>query len=229
LKAAIDLLFPPACLVCHRRIASATDVLCESCLEKISLVPDDYCKKCGSALYDGLCENCFDHEFSFDMSRSVFKYGDVIRDLVHQLKYEGRRSPVRILGKGMREFAKDNEDYQGFDLVTAVPLHRVRQRERGYNQSRLLGQELAQELGLPYREIVRRRYYTQSQTNLDRFQRRANLRDAFKVKRSAALSGKNIILVDDVFTTGTTASELAKTLKAGGANRVTVLTACRAG
>jgi len=115
-----------------------------------------------------------------------------------------------------------------FDLVTAVPLHRVRERERGYNQSELLGRALAFELGIPFAQPVLRHQNTRSQTNLSRQARLDNLSGAFALRRNADVAGKRIIVVDDVFTTGTTVNEVSHVLKAGGASRVAVLTATRA-
>lgn len=146
--------------------------------------------------------------------------------LIHELKYKGFRSPGEFLAEGMQAYAKGNKEYRDYDLVMAVPLHRVRKRERGYNQSELLARKLAKSLEIPYSEPVRRRCYTQSQTLLSAEQRKDNLRDAFRVRKS--IRGKKIILVDDVFTTGSTVNEISKTLRAAGVAKIAVLTASRA-
>jgi len=117
---------------------------------------------------------------------------------------------------------------EGFDCVCAVPLHRVRKRERGYNQSELLARKLASELGLPFVQPIYRRVYTRSQTNLSRQARLQNLAGAFALRKRSDIAGKRVILVDDVFTTGSTVNEAAQTLKDAGAAKVAVLTAARA-
>jgi len=193
------------------------------------LVESGYCPKCGTPMQDEICETCMHGALNFDFSRSILQYGEVIRSLIHRMKYSGSRRSARRIGGIMREYVRDNKEYRGFDLVTAVPLHRVRRRERGYNQSELLAREVAQELGIPYRETAGRRYYTRSQTTLSRSQRLQNLSGAFRPLKADKFAGKRIILVDDVFTTGTTVSELAGCLKQAGAQSVAVLTACRAG
>lgn len=228
MKAIFDLILPPVCLVCHSRIEKS-GVLCESCRDSLALVESGYCRKCGSPIKDEICETCAGTKLRFDFSRSVLQYGDVAQGLIHAMKYRGSRRSAHQLAGYMRDYLKGNKEYRDYDYVTAVPLHRVRRRERGYNQSELLAREVASELAIPYIDAVKRRYYTLSQTNLNREQRKVNLKGAFRVSRSGKISGKRIILIDDVFTTGTTVSEIAGTLHTGGAKQVAVLTACRAG
>jgi len=223
-----DLLIPPVCLACHSRLDNAKETICGECKERVALLAEDYCTKCGSPLVDSICESCAEHSYSFDLHRSVFRYGDVVQSLVHCFKYNERRKVAGYFGSAMRARAAQTDEYSGFDYIIPVPLHRVRRRERGYNQSELLGRELAKGLGIPYRELVSRRLYTLSQTRLTKQQRERNLEGAFRVKRSADLAGKNIIIVDDVFTTGTTVDRISKLLKDKGAAKVAVLTAARA-
>ncbi len=228
MKAVFDLLIPPVCLACHQRLDNAGDTICEECKERVALLTDDYCPKCGSPLEDHVCEACAEHSYSFDLHRSVFRYGDVVQNLIHGLKYNERRKVAGYFGSAMRSRTAETGEFDGFDYVMAVPLHRVRKRERGYNQSELLGKELAKGLGIPYRELVGRRLYTLSQTRLSKQQRERNLEGAFRLKRRAGLAGKNVIIVDDVFTTGTTVDRISKLLKDNGAAKVAVMTAARA-
>ena len=226
MKAMLDLLFPPVCMVCHQRIPAAKEVLCSDCQSRTAVITEDYCKKCGTPLKESYCQSCSDHEYIFDFSRSVYQYGDVVQTLIHELKYNGFKSPGKFLAAGIQAYANDNKEYRDYDLVMAVPLHRVRKRERGYNQSELLARKLAKSLEIPYLEPVRRRYYTKSQTLLSADERKDNLKDAFRVRKN--VQAKKIILVDDVFTTGSTVNEISKTLRAAGAAKIAVLTASRA-
>ncbi len=222
----LDLLFPPVCLVCHRRISKAKDVLCPDCRDRTAVITDDYCTKCGTPLKESFCQSCAEHDYVFSFSRSVYQYGDVIQALIHELKYQGFNSPAKFLAEGMQSYTKDNHEYAGYDLVMSVPLHRVRKRERGYNQSELIARKLARSLDIPYSEPVQRKYYTQSQTLLSSEERKHNLKDAFRARKN--LQGKKIILVDDVFTTGSTVNEISKTLREAGASKIAVITASRA-
>lgn len=225
---AVDkLLFPPVCLACNAPVDSAAEVLCSSCREQLLPIVKNYCKKCGAPLENYHCEACAHLDFAFDYARAAFIYKAPARELVHHLKYDSLSSPANYFSQALMSIPAAKRFGNKFDFVTAVPLHRVRQRERGYNQSELLGRRLAEELGIPFELPVIRRVNTRSQTNLSREARLDNLSGAFALRRKAAVSGKRIILVDDVFTTGATANEVSLVLKAGGAARVAVLTATR--
>jgi ComF family protein len=143
-----------------------------------------------------------------------------LREIIHHLKYADRVSLAGPLGDILRECLQ-KESFQG-DVVVPVPLHRSRERIRGFNQAELL----ASRTGLPVdNRILRRRKNTPSQTGLTRNERKRNLAGAFEVRGEAA--GRKMILVDDVYTTGSTMNEIARTLKRAGAERVEVLTVAR--
>lgn len=146
-------------------------------------------------------------------------FDDRLRTIMHHLKYADRVSLARPIGRMLREFIRC-EPFTG-SVVIPIPLHRSRQRERGFNQTALIGQYLE----LPIRgSLLRRKRRTSSQTGLTRTQRRENLRHAFEVRGTPP---ETVILLDDVFTTGTTVSEAAKTLKRAGVLRVEVVTVGR--
>jgi ComF family protein len=142
-----------------------------------------------------------------------------LRHIIHHLKYSDRVSLARPLGDLLRKYL-DQEDFHG-TVIIPVPLHRARERARGYNQAELIAARLGRPIA---RRILRRRKNTLSQTGLSRAQRKRNLAGAFVVHGS--LSG-SVIVVDDVYTTGATMNEIAKTLKRAGAERVEVLTGAR--
>jgi ComF family protein len=156
---------------------------------------------------------------AFDLARSALLFTEPLRQIIHHLKYSDRVSLAKPLGNLMRDLL-DAEQFHG-TIVIPVPLHRARERARGYNQAELL----AARLGRPVeRRLLRRRKNTPSQTGLSRAQRKRSLAGAFEVRGS--FSG-SVIVVDDVYTTGATINEIAKTLKRAGAERVEVLTAAR--
>ncbi len=222
------LFFPPVCLGCNGRVDSPAAVLCEDCRQRVLPIRKNYCDKCGSPLRDYACPACAETHFAFDTARSGYVYDDRVRRLVHQLKYYKFLSPAGWFADSLLALPAAVRFSRNYDFVMAVPLHRVRQRDRGFNQSGLIAKKLAAGLGLPYREPVIRRVNTPSQTNLSGESRRRNLEGAFALRKSADVSGKKIILVDDVFTTGSTVNEISLLLKAGGAARVFVLTPARA-
>ncbi|MDZ4182041.1 MAG: ComF family protein, partial [Candidatus Cloacimonadaceae bacterium] len=166
--------------------------------------------------------------FVFDIARSAYRFTGPIKSMIHAIKYEGMTSPVSFIVKGMQHSLSSSAELADIDLITAVPLHRVRRRERGFNQSELLARALAKALGKIYADPVSRRHYTQSQTRLHKQQRIKNLGGAFKLRRKANVANKRVLLIDDVFTTGSTVNEVAQTLRNGGAGYIAVLTAARA-
>jgi ComF family protein len=228
LTALDNLFFPPTCLHCGAGIDSAAQVLCGDCILAAQPILENYCDKCGSPLRDYNCPACSETDFAFDLARSAYVYKDPVESLVHQLKYNSLRSPARFFATALLNIPAAGRFAKGYDLVSSVPLHHVRKRDRGYNQSELIARKLARELGLPYGEPVFRKINTLSQTNLSSAARRANLQGAFALRKNANLAGKRVILLDDVFTTGSTVNEIAQLLKSGGAAKVLVLTATRA-
>ncbi len=157
----------------------------------------------------------------FDFGRSALVFDAGLREVIHHFKYNDRVSLARPLGRALLTCIKR----EGFtaESVVAVPLHRARERGRGYNQAALLAARLGRRLE---HDIIRRRKNTGSQTGLTRAQRAGNVRGAFECRRRIEGS---ILVVDDVQTTGATINEVARVLKKAGASRVEVVTLARAG
>ncbi|MBM4404145.1 MAG: ComF family protein [Candidatus Cloacimonetes bacterium] len=227
LKATLDCILPPVCLSCHQRLDPAADILCESCREALTPVNEPICPKCGAEAVTKVCDHCFDITYVFDQGRSLFRFDGAIQDLVHKVKYEGYLSPVTWFACHAAEHLKSFSCYDDLDIITATPLHRVRRRERGFNQSELIARKLAELMDLPYHELIRRRSYTLSQTNLSKQEREHNLRDVFVALHPGLIAERHILLVDDVFTTGTTVNEVSKVIKKYQPRRISVLTMAR--
>lgn len=225
----INLFFPPACLVCGQRLDEQVQVVCELCEAKMSMIGQNVCLVCGSENPEIPCSVCAEEHFSFASASSVFKFQGPVKDLIHELKYHGYESPAGYFALPLSEMIESKPELQNHDFICAVPLHRVRRRERGYNQSDLIAYATSLIAGIPYAEPVYRRIYTHSQTLLSRAHRKTNLKNAFKLKKNADVNGKKIIVIDDVFTTGSTLNEITKTLLNAGAAKVTALTVARAG
>jgi competence protein ComFC len=151
-----------------------------------------------------------------------------MRELIHGLKYGGEvwlAAPLSdFLAWGFRDPRLSG---CRFDAVVAVPLHPLRKREREFNQAELLGRRLAKQKGLPFCDALERVRYTVTQTHFDRRRRIQNLRDAFALRRDVAVRGKDLLLVDDVLTTGSTLDECARVLLRAGAQSVRALTVAR--
>ena len=198
------------------------------------------CVLCGDRLAsaqllmgDGRCVNCRDHEPAFDRAVSYSEYVGSLRGLIHLLKYESVTSAARPLGRMLAEAIAELRPACGdsMPLLVPVPLHRGRRQTRGFNQTELIAQAAAkhfdEELEVAAGVLVRHRE-TISQVGLSREERIENMHDAFRVRESAKVNGRSVIVVDDVMTTGTTLSECARMLKQAGAERVWAATVARA-
>jgi ComF family protein len=224
----LELLIPPACLVCGNRIDDRHQVICSDCEAKLYLIGEGTCPVCGSENKKLPCEFCAEGQFNFDSAISIFRYSGPVRDLIHILKYEGYSSPAGYFALPIAELIESHTALKNYDYICSVPLHRVRKRERGYNQSDLIAYAVAQLIDMLYLNPVQRRINTLSQTLLSRDHRIKNLEGAFKVKDKKLVEGKKIILIDDVFTTGSTLNEIAKTLHSAGAEKICAITVARA-
>jgi ComF family protein len=222
IDAILNLLFPQSCVLCNARIFKREwAAVCPDCWSKLEPIPRPFCPQCGmpAPVIEGLCGSCRRGDHAFDLARSLFLFTDPMRGILHHFKYSGRVSLAQPLGRRLRDHMHQ-EGFQG-TIVLPVPLHRARERERGFNQAELL----ARRLGLPVdRGLLRRRKNTPSQTGLSRSQRALNLSAAFEVRRTPP---DCVLVVDDVYTTGATLHEIAKTLKRAGTSRVEVLTVAR--
>lgn len=233
-QALLDFLFPPLCHVCRTFIPEAGKLhICQSCREEMPEVAHPLCIVCGipfvGAGTDHFCGGCLKHPPGFDAARAALIYEGHGRRLIHAFKYSHKIHLRRPLGLLTAQSLAGFVAARGPDLIVPVPLHVKRLRERGFNQAVLLGEVLAQVWRIPlHRQAMGRIRWTEPQINLTAEQRRDNVKGAFAVRDSAAVAGKRVLLVDDVFTTGSTVEECAKMLKKSGAGHVTVVTVARA-
>jgi len=192
------------------------------------MVGSDTCSVCGSELKEYPCRACLEESFAFDSARAIFKFGGPVKELIHVLKYNGYESPAGYFALPIAELIESEPALQDHDYICAVPLHPVRRRERGYNQAELIASCVAYLTGLPFEMPVVRKVNTLSQTLLSKARRVKNLNGAFRIKKTSQVAGKKILLLDDVFTTGSTLNEIAKTLRFAGASKITAITVARA-
>ena len=218
----LNLLFPVTCVVCRASVQERRwGGACPDCWSSLVRLEPPFCTKCGepAPAIEGLCGACRTGGHLFDFARSALLFTHNLREIIHHLKYADRVSLAKPLGNVLKE-CLEREPFRG-NLVIPVPLYRGRERERGFNQAELI----ALRLGLPVNSrLLRRRKNTPSQTGLSRNERKRNLAGAFEMRSS--VSG-TVIVVDDVYTTGSTMNEIARTLKRAGAERVEVLTVAR--
>lgn len=230
---ALDLLFPPHCAACQRLGAW----LCTDCLNEIEAIEPPVCQYCGlpqahpqaSGSHAAVCVRCQISPIQLDGLRAYAIHSGPLRKAIHQFKYEDLRGLAGLLGQlmadGWNRLAPHDLE---FDLIVPVPLHRNRQRQRGYNQAALLARELGHCLQLPVVEdaVVRSRA-TAPQVDLNAQARRANVRNAFECNGKDLL-GKRVLLVDDVCTSGATLESACLALRGAGASSVWACTLTRA-
>jgi ComF family protein len=234
LRAAVDLVWPRQCQACgETRFCGRFAFLCDACFSSAPPLEPPWCERCGLP-FAGLagqgaeCPNCRGAELEFDQARSAVRFRGVVRRAIHGLKYQGELFWIPALEAWFLEGAARHLAGETVEVVVPVPLHPVRERQRGLNQAAVLARALARARGLRLeaRALARVRP-TETQTHLDRAERRENLKGAFRARRPDAVAGKRVLLVDDVLTTGSTLSECAGVLKEAGAAAVRVLTLAR--
>jgi len=174
------------------------------------------------------CPNCREMKVWFDKAIAVMRFRGVVRTAIHSFKYSRQMYWRRVLQQWITETAPDYPELSQIDMLLPVPLHSVRQRERGFNQAGILAEALGcsiqRECAI---KILRRTRPTETQTHLDREERMQNLNGAFQIFNPQRILGKRVLLVDDVLTTGSTLSECARVLKKAGATSVLVFTLAR--
>ncbi|MBC8142661.1 MAG: ComF family protein [Armatimonadetes bacterium] len=225
----LDLVYPPMCLVCGDRLDTGT--LCDDCVASFEPVAAPFCTVCGRGQEGDTCRNCerFLTEtgaaFAFDAARAGAVYGGAIRHAIHLLKYREKESLALPLGAFLANRLTVGKllPEPVAQVVAYVPMHPKRERGRGYNQARLIAEPVAEILGVPLLDnaaFVRTRHTAPQMGSSDRARRGNFVGETFAVADETAVRGKDVLLVDDVYTTGATANACAACLKAGGAATV---------
>ncbi|HTA41339.1 MAG TPA: ComF family protein [Bryobacteraceae bacterium] len=223
--------------MCKRALVKWTRVpVCDQCLNSPAPLDAEYfCAVCNTPFINafplddrGVCAACRAGLRGFDHAASFGLYEGALRSLIHLFKYSGMKPLARPLAAYMeRALSKD----ETFDAIVPVPLHWRKQWDRGFNQADLLARQIAKKRALPVLRALRRKRGTATQAGLASAGRRRNVAGAFVLRSTAKtdprLAGKRILLIDDVMTTGATASACASVLKRGGAESVSLLTLAR--
>ena len=224
-----NLVFPShiKCIFCGDEL-NATDI-CDTCSNCYASLPklDKSCIRCGGPIEDnndGVCLNCKTNNFGFHSARSVFPYVDKVVDVVHRFKF-GRG---KFLCDAMAEYMCDLLSTWNIsvDIITSVPLHKNREKTRGYNQSKLLAEYIADKFKIQYIDTVEKVVDNTAQATLDFKSRRENVKNVYKGISEAQpeIKGKNVLLIDDIYTTGATSNAVSEILKSMNAKEVYVLT-----
>lgn len=225
----IDLLFPPFCPLCRKNLHKYE--ICSDCIVGFEPVKSPCCTICGIPFLtdtgdDHPCGSCISDRPHFDLAASLYIYEGELAEAIKRLKYSGKTS---LAGPLTDLLLNHKITLSLFDNIIAVPLHKSRLRERGFNQSQLLASHLGKKLSIAANPFILERIRpTLPQVGMKRAERLKNVRNAFALRRGASVAGKSVLLIDDVYTTGATVMECSRVLKKAGAKEVKVLTLARA-
>lgn len=230
----LDALFPPGiyCICCGSLIdKSRTYGLCDECIKKLHWINGRACEKCGKALQDTYkgqyCGDCMTYSHSFEKGYSCLTYGMYERKLIFDFKYNGKRYLARHFGDMLydRIMLENIEP----DVIIPIPIHKSREQKRGYNQASLMASRLAERMNIAFDgKTLYRKKNTGLLRGLTPAEREAMLEGVFDVK-GGGCTGKSILLIDDIFTTGATADACSRVLYDCGAKNVYLLTLASGG
>lgn len=215
LRSLSQLFFPETCAGCAEKLTTSEQYICADCLSSLAILsPEDRL-----AEYKGKYE-------ADKLIDAIYPLFGMMKDsieieIIHHIKYRNKQRMAVFLG---RRHAEEIIDYYDCDILTPVPLHKLKKLERGYNQSELFSAGISELSGIPVVNALTKIKYTETQTHKSGFERRKNIYNTFILTEGVSVEGKSVLLVDDVLTTGSTVSECARVLREHGAAKVAVAT-----
>lgn len=224
----ISVIYPTRCLLCDEVLSfGEKSIICTECKSDAIWITGSICKKCGKPLEChrlDLCYDCSKKMKYYNEGRGMWVYEGAVKKAIHKYKYGNRRGNGKAFAKELYQFYIENISWD-IDCITSVPLHPEKLKERSFNQSALIADILGIRLGISVDNyMLIRTKNTKPQKDLSDFDRILNVMDAFSICNLSSSSGKNILIVDDIYTTGSTINSCAKVLKNHGAHNVYFLT-----
>lgn len=223
-NAFLNILYPNTCCFCGKVYK---EHICPECAKTITYVEEPVCKKCGKPIRyeeEEYCDDCKKQTAYYEQGRSVWVHRGPVRWSIYQFKYRNQRHYGKFYAKEMVRIYGEQIKRWGIELIVPVPLHPTRKRKRGYNQAEILALLLGKRMAIPVAiGAVVRCKKTNPQKALNQKERRLNMKDAFNVKNLPE-GVKNILVIDDIYTTGNTVNEMAKILRNKGVKKVFFLT-----
>ncbi len=218
----LALLFPGRCPICDE-ILEYGDMICPECMRETICISEPICKKCGKPIENQRLEYCYDcskDKHLYDAGRAVFVYQGAVKKSLYRFKYQNKREYAEYYAwqtaKQWGEWIKRQE----IDVIVPVPLHVKRKKERGYNQAEIYARKLGKRLGIPVEaNLLIRQKNTIPQKELNNLKRKNNLKKAFKCRQNI-VQFKRVLLVDDIYTTGSTIDAVAEVLKNKGVKKI---------
>jgi len=228
----LQILFPRRCPVCGEITRPAGSLICPFCLPKLSFIKSPVCKKCGKEIMDEtmeFCGDCMVHRHAFEYGVALVNYDEIARRSMAQIKYNNKREYLDFYGAAMAARYGETIKRMHVDAIVPVPVHATRRRKRGFNQAEVLARHIGRRLQIPVvPEILVRDKKTKPQKELSAADRLKNLSGAFRAGTIPA-GVKAVLLVDDIYTTGSTVEACARVLRRAGIDRVYFVVVCMTG
>ncbi|MDE5802888.1 MAG: ComF family protein [Lachnospiraceae bacterium] len=225
-KEAVSLLFPPRCPVCDEAVRRRDGQICRDCRSRLKMVEEPFCLSCGRPLpeeKEQYCADCASKKHKYIRGRALYEY-ESAAESIYRFKYGGRREYAEFFGREMAEKLEGYIRKASPDALVPVPLSRKRFGRRGYNQAQLLAEVMGEELGIPvYTHLAARVRDTLPQKELNAQERQNNLKRAFKIIEND-VKLNTIIIIDDIYTTGSTIDALAEVFQQSGVEKVYFVT-----
>ena len=219
----LDWLFPGRCPVCDDVVPLPGEKICPDCRDRLLYAFEPVCRRCGRpvrSVEKEFCSDCSTKNHLYKEGAALFQYDSVMKHSIYRFKYQGRKEYGSFYGDQIAEYLGDRIRSWKPDLLLPVPLHPTKQNKRGYNQATVLAEAMGKRLGIPVADgLVRRVKNTTPQKELDEAGRQNNLKKAFIICQND-VKLKTIIIVDDIYTTGSTVDAVAKELISAGAQAV---------
>jgi ComF family protein len=232
----LDFVLPPYCGICRKPLNVGEKSVCQVCFNRIEVITSPFCERCGKPSLSTVCSECILYPHKFTRARALGKYQGVLKSLILLFKERRKLSIGKKLALLLSHIIKTDELMRDADLLTPVPLYPVVERQRGYNQSKILAQEISLYTGIPVAYILSQVKPTKPQKSFStsylskeeqRRLRVLNVKGVFRANNSV-VHNKKIIIIDDVLTTGATLNECAEELYNAGASKVYAAVIARA-
>ena len=228
---ALGILYPKRCVACDKVLLKIEKErgFCKICVKKIKLVGPVYCMKCGAPISDDrqeYCSNCRRTNHVFTQNKALFRYEGDMKNAMYRFKYANKRCYGKVFAAHAVSFYGSWIKRNNIEAIVPVPMYKGKERLRGYNQATAFAKALGEMTGLPVEDrIVRRESDTVAMKQLNSLKRKKNLLKAFSLEKNV-VQFRKVLIVDDIYTTGTTMDEVAKVLKSGGATEVFGMSVC---
>ena len=214
-----NLFFPAKCGFCEN-ITGNYNYICSNCEKQKYNEDREHCVLCGKKIYleKNICSNCRERRVYYEKLIFFGEYKEVLKDKIISYKFNDRSYLYNFFAELLFPKLVDEK----IELITSVPISRKRMKERGYNQSELIAKKLSKLLEIQHKNLLIKKHETKRQSELSKIERSINVRNSFEIIKNNEIKNKNILLIDDVFTTGATVNECSRIIKAAGVNSIKV-------